>query len=69
VWSDLAKGQYAIVVAGNSPNTAKYTWKFSNKNVKRVLLYEPIKKTMTIYQDKPLSIKGIGLQIIVEKMD
>ena len=67
VWGDLKTGQRAIVIANDSPDSVQYTWKFTNKNVKQVLLYEPFRKVITFNQDEPITIKGEGLNILVEK--
>lgn len=69
VWSDPNTGRYAIAVANDSPDTIQYKWAFTgkNENIRKAMLYQPFRKTMTVYRKEPLSIEGTGLQIIVSK--
>ena len=67
VWGDLKTDQRAMVIANDSPDSVQYTWKFTNKNVKQVLLHEPFGKVITVNQGEPITIKGEGLNILVEK--
>lgn len=67
VWGDLKTDQRAIVIANDSPDSVQYTWKFTNKNVKQVLLHEPFGKVITVNQGEPITIKGEELNILVEK--
>ncbi len=68
VWGDLKTDQRAMVIANDSPDSVQYTWKFTNKNVKQVLLHEPFGKVITVNQGEPITIKGEGLNILVEKL-
>ena len=63
----LKTDQRAIIIANDSPDSVKYVWQFTNKNVKHALLYEPYGNVITLDQGVPLTIKGNGLQILVEK--
>jgi hypothetical protein len=67
VHGDLKTDQRAIIIANDSPDSVKYVWQFTNKNVKHALLYEPYGNVITLDQGVPLTIKGNGLQILVEK--
>ena len=65
VWGDLAKDKRAIVVANDSSDSVQFTWTFTGQDVKQAMLYEPFAKPQIVQQGEPLTIKGIGLQIIV----
>ena len=61
--------QRAIVVANNSSNPTKYTWKFTDKEIKQALLYAPFEMVRTVNQGDTLILKSEGLNIIVETLN
>jgi Domain of unknown function (DUF6259) len=69
VWEYPAKDEWAIVVANDSPDAVQFQWKFTDNNVKQATLYEPFSEPGVIKQGEPLTLNGLGLQVIVLKID
>ena len=65
VWGNPARDERAIVIANDSSDSVQFTWTFSGKEVKQAMLYEPFAEPQIIQQGEPLTLKGVGLQIIV----
>jgi hypothetical protein len=57
----------AIVVANDSAQPVQYVWEFTDRKVKQALLYAPFGRVVTVNQGQPITIKGEGLNILVEK--
>ena len=61
--------QRAIVVANNTVTSTIYIWKFTSKEIRQALLYSPFEAMKTVNQRDTLTIKGEGLNVLVEKGD
>lgn len=60
-------GRHAIVIVNDAPETVKYTWAFTDRNVQEVLLYSPFTGVKTLKAGETVEIKAEGLQILIEK--
>lgn len=67
VWLNEKTGRRAIIIANDSPDPVQCNWEFTSNNVKQALLYQPFQKATAVDQSEPLTIKGNGLIILVEK--
>jgi hypothetical protein len=60
-------GRRAIVVVNGSPDEVIYRWRFTGRDVGKVLLYSPFQSPRPLRAGEPAIISGDGLHIIVEQ--
>lgn len=56
----------SIVIANDAKDALQYKWQFTHKKVQKALLYAPFEKVKEISAGETITIKGKGLNIIVE---
>ena len=67
VHGNLKTGKQSIVVANDADDTKQYVWEFTNRKVQEATLYAPFEEPKTVKCGDLLTIKGSGLNILVEK--
>jgi hypothetical protein len=67
VHGNKATGKRALVVVNCSADAVEYTWKFTHREVGKVLLYNPFHAPKIVMAGQPVEISGDGLNILVEQ--
>jgi len=67
VHGDKSTGKKAIVIINPSSEQQEYKWRFLHKEISEAELYAPFEAAKTISSENPLSIKGYGMHILVER--
>ncbi len=67
VHGNYQNGRRAIVITNEGLTPLKYTWKFTHRDVKEVMMYSPFAGVRILKSGEAVEIKPDALQILVER--